>query len=286
MASTLVRSIVCPVDFGQQSELVLAYAIQLSQRFSSKLTVVHAERFDAPLEFTSAQVDELAAELKKVRSDAEVHLRRYVEKVFPQVEADYAVVEDYPVDGILHAAESAGADLIVMGATSRSGLQRVFLGSVAEGVTRRSSVPVLTVRSHKGDGTLPHAMERVLVPVNYTPQSSEALRVGAAFAQMLGARVTVANIVESDDADDAVAREKLCGWVPSQVQVTCEYDPVVRKGNAAEQIVQLARDEQADLVVIAVVHRPFLESTIIGTTSERVARFAPCPVLTVPVHGA
>lgn len=55
----------------------------------------------------------------------------------------------HPADVILHAARDLPADLIVIGSHGRSGLGRVFLGSVAESVVRRASCPVLVVR--KGD---------------------------------------------------------------------------------------------------------------------------------------
>jgi universal stress protein A len=49
-------------------------------------------------------------------------------------------------DGIVWAAEREGADLIVMSTHGRSGLGRIVLGSVADAVVRRTSLPVIVVR--------------------------------------------------------------------------------------------------------------------------------------------
>lgn len=56
---------------------------------------------------------------------------------------------------IVEAARTWGADLIVVGANGRRGLSRLLLGSVAEGVARTATVPVLLVRQAD-----PHAAER------------------------------------------------------------------------------------------------------------------------------
>jgi nucleotide-binding universal stress UspA family protein len=61
------------------------------------------------------------------------------------------VVEGNPSEEILAYATEHGIDLITMGTHGRSGLDRVVMGSVAERVVRRSSVPVLTVRGEWSD---------------------------------------------------------------------------------------------------------------------------------------
>jgi nucleotide-binding universal stress UspA family protein len=58
-----------------------------------------------------------------------------------------AIVEDKPVKGILHEAEVTGADAIVIGSHGRRGLQRLFLGSVAEELLRASELPVFVTRT-------------------------------------------------------------------------------------------------------------------------------------------
>ena len=60
--------------------------------------------------------------------------------------ADTSVRSGVPIDELLKAADKAGADLIVLGARGTTGLDRLFLGSVAEGALKRASVPVLLVR--------------------------------------------------------------------------------------------------------------------------------------------
>jgi nucleotide-binding universal stress UspA family protein len=60
-----------------------------------------------------------------------------------------ALIRGNTTDAIERHALEVGADLIVMGTHGRGGLGRMLLGSVAEGVVRRSAVPVLLVREKK-----------------------------------------------------------------------------------------------------------------------------------------
>lgn len=60
------------------------------------------------------------------------------------------------------------------------------------------------------------------------------------------------------------------------------HKPVVRKGQAAEQIIAFAREGNYDLLVFGAEHRPFLQSIIFGTTTELLLRHAPIPKLVVP----
>ena len=61
--------------------------------------------------------------------------------------ADVTVVEDEPAPGIIAEAERSGAAAIVIGSHGRRGLQRFFLGSIAEHVVRHSPIPVVVVRA-------------------------------------------------------------------------------------------------------------------------------------------
>jgi nucleotide-binding universal stress UspA family protein len=60
-----------------------------------------------------------------------------------------------------------------------------------------------------------------------------------------------------------------------------ELQEMVLKGDGAEKILTFADEEKIDLIVMGAQHRQFFDSTIVGTTSIRVVRHAPCPVFTL-----
>ena len=85
--------------------------------------------------------DEKVIEAKDITNDIVDHAVEW------GLEARSLVWEGEPADAILAAAESEGADVIVVGSSGRSGVGRILLGSVSDDVIRRSTIPVMVVRA-------------------------------------------------------------------------------------------------------------------------------------------
>jgi len=152
-----------------------------------------------------------------------------------------------------------------------------MLGSVTERVLRETDVPVLTVR-RDAPLTEPPAIRNVLCPVNHSAVARKSLAVASQFAHCFGATLTVLHVREARATDSI---DDLCAWVPKAHRSECQVREVSREGEAAHEIVALASELPCDLLVMGAQHRRFLDSTVIGTTTVRVVRHAPCPVLTV-----
>jgi len=174
---------------------------------------------------------------------------------------------------ILARAADAGAGLIVMGTHGRTGYNRWMMGSVAERVLRESPVPLLTVRGPSG-GTA----RRILCPVTDTKVSREALGVAAELAGCFGATLTALHVREPHAV---AAPPDLCVWMPAEERARCNVREVVRHGDAAAEIVGLAAEEPFDLLVLGAPRRTFFDGLVLGTTTLRAVRHAPCPVQTV-----
>lgn len=278
--------IVAGVDFSDWTTAVLATASEVAQAFRAGLTVVYAERFEPPPYFTDRGVPELMDALASQKRAARESLDKAVKRdVDGSVNVETRLVETTAASGLLDATEESGAGLVVVGTHGRSGLNRLLLGSVAENVLRRSRVPVLTVRgTHDEAAGCRLPFRRILCPVNYTEVARESLRVAATFAKRFEAELAVITSIEEDTEQAALDRQEaqLCEWVPEEVHAQCTLTPLVRKGQAAEQILTASREGGHDLIVIGAQHKPLLETTIFGTTSIRVMRHATCPVLSVP----
>jgi nucleotide-binding universal stress UspA family protein len=187
------------------------------------------------------------------------------------------VIEAAPAEAIRRSAEEAGADLVVMGTHGRSGFHRLMLGSVAERVLRESDVPVLTVR---GGGP---PVRNILCPVNRSDAARGAFAAATELARLAGARLTALHVREPGAADSI---EDLCAWLKPPQPVECQVRELDRAGEAAREILKLASEQACDLLVVGSQHRRFFDSTVIGSTTARVVRHAPCPVLTVIAKGS
>jgi len=74
---------------------------------------------------------------------------------------------------------------------------------------------------------------------------------------------------------------RLCTWVPNDIRSRCGLKEIVRRGDAAEKIIEMPQDQAIDLIALGSQYKRFSDTTVIRTATVRVTRHAPCPVLTV-----
>ncbi|MGH7301938.1 MAG: universal stress protein [Candidatus Rokuibacteriota bacterium] len=139
-----IRRILHPSDFSPASRAVFARAVDMAKVNAATLLLVHVRSPVSPLfgDYISPQTfEQLARAAWQKRLDALVTRARKA-----GVRARSFLFKGAPHVEIVRAARSKRADLIVMGTYGRSGLARLFLGSVAERVVATALCPVLTVR--------------------------------------------------------------------------------------------------------------------------------------------
>jgi len=280
------RHVLAATDFSADSVLALRYAEAIASHCGSDFTLVHAHTFEPPLEFMSSQVDRLAAQVDRDRAALRQYIEQHTEAALgpePAIRPFISLVEAPPTQAIIDEATRVNADLIVMGTHGRSGFNRLLMGSVAENVTRLATCPVLTVRRagpNVDPVTAPVRLRRVLAPLNDTPAAMLAAETACALFRCMDGELTVLHIVEPG----APTPKAELPWIPEALRGRCSFRTEIRTGNAAEQIVRVASEQAADVVVIGAQHKPFLDATVFGSTTVRVMRHSPCPVLIVPAH--
>ncbi|HVE13332.1 MAG TPA: universal stress protein, partial [Elusimicrobiota bacterium] len=170
-------------------------------------------------------------------------------------------------------------DLLVMGTHGRSGIARLFMGSVTEAVVARSSVPVLALRQPA------RRIRRVLAPVNFADYSDAGLVYAAALAAALRARLTALYVREAgaNDGDPLLRLNERLLRLPGKPALPEAPAAKVRQGHPAAEIAREAVEH--DLVVLTAHSKGLLRDALLGTTVERVLRASPAPVLAVPSVG-
>jgi nucleotide-binding universal stress UspA family protein len=284
------RRILAATDFSEVSTWALHHAVTWARHYGSHLTVLHVQDF--PPSGDNAYWHLRFGELLEEKQEATT--RQLAEYVKQHVPADLTVsplqLSGSPPREIEEYAAAMGASLVVLGTHSREGFTRLLMGSVAERTLRVARRPTLIIRELTGrENFLPEVphVRHILCPVNYTEVARAAFESAYSVAQTFGARLTVAYSVEPDGGallPDHLkeAEDRLWYWIPPAAAKECQLQPAVRHGNAAEQIITLAREADVDLIVLGAQHRAFVDSTVLGVTTVRVTRHAPCPVLVVP----
>lgn len=276
------KNILCPVDLSPVTEGILRWAGLFARTFTAPLEVFYADWWEPPRYFTEAQIQKLSRQ----EQEGEKALRTELEAVAKAALGDLApfkitVVEGHPTEKVLKRAKELTAGLIVMGSHGRTGVARLRLGSVAEDVVRSTACPVLIVKSAEAVECAP-TVKNILCPINFTSLSQQNLELASELAAAFGAKLWVAHATGHEEMKVEEVRQRVCDWVPKEVRSRCQISEVVGRGNPAEQIILMARDHSADLIVMGAQHRPFLEFTTLGTTTERVIRHSKTSVLVVP----
>ncbi|HQU45727.1 MAG: hypothetical protein B7Z74_01130 [Deltaproteobacteria bacterium 21-66-5] len=150
-APSLIRRILCPVDFSHASGRAFAYAQRLAHDTGAELVLLHA--FDVPETLNLVGQEHPTDPTLREQLDAVPAL--------PDVSVERILHAGPPGPVICWMAQERGCDLIVMGTHGRSALAHLLLGSVAEYVLRHARAPVLTLRDRPTEEP-PLAEPRVL----------------------------------------------------------------------------------------------------------------------------
>ncbi|MBN2505748.1 MAG: universal stress protein [Verrucomicrobia bacterium] len=292
-ASCQVSRILCAVDFSELSNIALKYAAVGASAYGARLTVCHAECFELPPYFTRSQMEELSREATDMRHGAEAFLRQHTQNVLgrlaKEIPLTYSVTETHPVDGILAVARHQRADVIVLGTHGRGGAKRLWLGSVAENVVRHADVPVFVARQKQHEFIDPAhpksapGLRTILCPVSMNESGRSTLRIAVSIAGRFRARLVVMRVVEPGDRQTlAGVQAALRSWVGDTVKISRSTEMITCEGRVAEEIVALADQARADLVVLGAQPRHSLTTWLWGGTTDLLLRHAPAPVLVVP----
>lgn len=146
---SIFKKILVPVDGSEPSDAAVALAVRLAHDQDAKLLFLHVSevaKIAAMVSSTAVCVDPSPA-LEAEQAAGEDALHRAESAAGKcSVFAASLLVQGASADTIVKTSSQEGADLIVMGSHGRGGIQRALLGSVAEGVLRQSTVPVLVAR--------------------------------------------------------------------------------------------------------------------------------------------
>lgn len=288
-------------DFSSVSDRALRYALDLAARTGAALHVLHADvlhKAERPEDRPSpAQgLDEVRLALKEAGT---------APGALDAVSVVEAVRRDVsPGPAILNYAAEEDVDLIAMGTHGRRGPSRILLGSVAEEVVRRAQQPVLTVRGPDEDArpVAASTCRRLLVPVDFSAYSREALRTAYQWAALHDARLDLLHVVVDDlhpafyvggmtsiydsvpDLDEKV-HAKLTDVAMDVLGTTDGVEAHVRTGSVPSSISDFAETHDVDLVALSTHGRSGLERFFLGSVTEKVVRHVSCPVLTLKAFG-
>jgi nucleotide-binding universal stress UspA family protein len=288
----LITRLLLATDCSKEAARAQEVAVFLAKTCQAKLDILSVLEappgMDPEYQVNQLYLDQLHKEAGKV-VDRAVH-----EAGECGVEAKASILRGIPAQQINETAGGLKSDLVVMGTRGRTGLAHVLLGSTAEGVVRGAPCPVLTVRS-VAKGAPPVGITRILVPVDFSDCSLEAMEYTIRTAREFAASVTILHVIEpasygldftlvhSGDAQKTTAAlEKRLGEFTALLKgqgIPARH--VLQSGAPGTAILDGARAAEADLIVMGTHGRRGFSHLVSGSVAEAVLRQASCPVLTI-----
>jgi nucleotide-binding universal stress UspA family protein len=283
--------ILCPIDFSPGSHQAMRVAIRLANEADAELVLAHAwyvppvafaGEYAFSQEITQALQDGARAALDDAMREAtRLGARRLASQLL-------AGMPRHELVGVLE--RDPAFDLVVMGTHGRTGLARILLGSIAEGIVRHAPCSVLAVRP---DGE-PGPFARVLCPIDFSDGSQHALELAAGLVQPGGAGITLLHVVDPPAVYlgeqrmvelvsdlDRYSTEHLDRWAARlEGKLPAPVTKLSRVGRPGAEILRVLDEQPAfDLVVMGSHGRTGLERVLLGSVAEQVVRHAARPVL-------
>lgn len=144
----MYKMILVPLDGSKRAEAILPYVEEMARYFEAKVVFMQVIESHSMMAGSYGAMDLYVATSEQQTTEARAYLNVRRGKFHEKGIEVKVLVEHGPVvETIIDVAAREGADLIAMASHGRSGLSRVFYGSVAAGVLQRVDRPLLLVRS-------------------------------------------------------------------------------------------------------------------------------------------
>lgn len=286
-----LKNILFLTDFSEPSAAALSYAITIAREYGS---TVHALHVLIPESYANHKpgLSSLAADDQDERIQEEL---QRLESSLTGVPHEVNVVRDPAIwPAFERALQDCKADLIVLGTHGRTGAEKMMLGSVAEEIFRRTSVPALTigplVRRQIHNAARFHC---VLLAADFSPESTSAVPYALSLAQESRSRLILLHVIRrlaeetaqpGSELSLASALHQLHELLPPDVETWCRPEAIVEYGEPAARILRAAKERSVDLIVLGVRDAAghIVAATHEGrTTAHKIVANARCPVLTV-----
>jgi nucleotide-binding universal stress UspA family protein len=292
-----LKNLLFATDFSPCSSVALPYALAVARKYEATLHAAYVMPNDADLLFMTPEnwPTAMAEEDRRIKLCIE-DLEQKLQGLPHQLLTPKGKV----VDALVQIIDERNIDLLVLGTHGRSGIERLFLGSVAEEIFRRAACPVLSVGPHASSKSNEISeFKNIVFATDFSEESLAALPYAISLAEEDQAQLSLLHIVEEPAAGivDLNAFKssllfRLDELVPQEAELWCHPESLLEFGHQfsrpAERIVEIAANHRADLIVLGVrpVHGKFGLATHMASTTAEILTRAACPVLTVRGGGS
>jgi nucleotide-binding universal stress UspA family protein len=302
------KNILFPTDFSPHARAALKYAAAFAHSGGGRVVLFSVQSAKVPPNLLTLPEHVFEEQENRWLLQIRTEVRNLLaDPLFNGLEVEPVIVDGEPAAEIADAVAKYGIDLVTVVTHGRKGFTRALWGSTAEEIIAEAPCPVLTIRPPQHDfvqhreGRTDIRLNRILLSTNFRPSSVAATQVATQLSNRTGAELHAVYVIGDYFEQISVmfpeggrtALSRLRAYVQERMaQFRGDERPRavthIAEGRPYEEIVRLAAEKDADLIVIGTnVHASiFGGAPVLGSEIERVVRNAPCPVLCVPASKA
>jgi nucleotide-binding universal stress UspA family protein len=283
-----LANIMVATDFSPASARAVDYAVSLARRFGARVFVTHILEYERRAELEAGLS---VPPINAFRLQAEESMKA-LERTGRLYGVPYVPLIDTGAlwPAIEQLIEEHKIDLLVLGTHGAGAVAKMFIGSRAEEIFRHARIPVLTVGPGAKEEPLFEAeFKTILYATDFSPAAERGAAFAFALAQEHRAKLLLLHVSSPKEGlterDLVFERESIVHTmkelIPTDYELTCQQQFHLAFGEPVEQILRVAQESKADLIVIGAKKQGSLAGHIPHTKASRIVCGAKCPVLTV-----
>lgn len=301
-----IRSVLVPLDGSPFAEQALPWAIAIARKARARLRLVLVHQVPSPPPLDEASVRLYAQIELTLRKSQRAYLRGVAARIKGEqaIQIATATIDGSPAHALRDYVRDVGVDLVVMTTHGRGGVQRAWLGSVADQLVRSLEIPLLLIRPKEGAAAAPR-VEEILVPLDGSRRAEAALPAAVSMASLLGARLALVQAVPPlvivtdppmpfprgyDDELTALRRREAQDYIDGIAeQVTASGVPAsgaaVLGAGVFATIQAAAHAPATGMVALATHGRSGVRRMVLGSVADKLVRAGELPVLITRPRG-
>jgi nucleotide-binding universal stress UspA family protein len=249
-----MEKILVPTDLTPTAELGLKLAVEISRRSGAIISLVNFTKHPFGRTFSATGDITLKADpeedrytldlLKANRERLEELVGKYQS---PEVEIEFAIIDDELKDGIDDYLDKELIDLVVMGTSGEENAEEVFTGNHTEQVIQVSSCPVLSVR----DGFDPDGLNRIVLAINRIPgdQALLSLNTLRQLAESFDSHIMMVHVRDASDDDETELRQYFTDMATAAALENYSIH-IIDAADQAEGVISFARENNAGMIAV------------------------------------
>ncbi len=283
-----IKKILVATDFSLFSDRALDYALAVARRYKSQIYLTHILALDPYAMVTP----ELAmASIERLRQNAARHFSE-IQKLERLERVPYEVViEEGPFWPTMESViKREGIDFIIAGTRGAGAVSKLLVGSTAEEIFRQAQIPVLTVGPSAEKEPLYEAEFRnILFATDFGLGAEREGAYAFSLAQEHRSKLTLLHVIapEKDlleshlELKKQAVTQQMRELVPTTTKYLCWPQFLATSGDAVDEILRVAKETKADLIVMGAKRMKGLADHAPNTKAYRVVSGSICPVLTI-----